>query len=480
MTPQTEQIIEKMIKDKDFRLAMVRDSLFWFTHFYFGGTYVKYPTADFQREIFQLLENEQHQNIVITAFRGSAKSTIVTMAYVIWSILGKQQKKFPIILGNTQGKAQVHLLAIKHEFEQNELLRADLGPFKEENNQWGALSLVLPQYGAKISTSSVEQSVRGLRHYEHRPDVIVCDDLEDMDSVRTQESRDKLFEWLTSDVLPAGDKDTRMVFIGTPLHEDSLLRRLEKQFETGNPRNVFRRYPIRDENGKPLWPGKFATDADIENEREKCLNERAWLREYMLKIVSPDDQLVKREWIKYYTEFPNGPDVKFRQITIGIDPARSQSATADYTAMVGARVYGVGTERTIYVLPNPVNAKLTTEQILSKVEMLMLAYGAGGKTVRVYVEDVNFQGILAEMLVGKGIRAKLFPLKGKSKEDRLEAIVRLIEVGKILFPQQGAEKLIEQILGFGSEKHDDLVDAFTMTVLQSLEDTKKYAAIYWI
>ncbi|HVM73778.1 MAG TPA: hypothetical protein VMU13_02820 [Candidatus Paceibacterota bacterium] len=136
MTPQAEQIIEKMIKDKDFRLAMVRESLFWFTHFYFGGTYVRYPTADFQREIFQLLEDAEKQNIVITAFRGSAKSTIVTMAYVIWSILGKQQKKFPIILGNTHTKAQAHLLAIKHEFEHNDLLRADLGPFKEESDQW--------------------------------------------------------------------------------------------------------------------------------------------------------------------------------------------------------------------------------------------------------------------------------------------------------------------------------------------------------
>ena len=135
MNPETEQIIEKMIRDKNFRLAMVRESLFWFTHFYFGGTYVKYPTVDFQREIFQLLEDAEYQNIVITAFRGSAKSTIVTMAYVIWSILGKQQKKFPIILGSTQAKAQTHLLAIKHEFEQNELLRADLGPFREENKQ---------------------------------------------------------------------------------------------------------------------------------------------------------------------------------------------------------------------------------------------------------------------------------------------------------------------------------------------------------
>ena len=101
LNPDEEKIIERMIKDRAFRVAMVRKSHYWFFHYYFGRHYVKYQTADFQREIFQLTENKDIQNIVITAFRGSAKSTIVTMSYVIWSILGEQQKKFPLILGKT-------------------------------------------------------------------------------------------------------------------------------------------------------------------------------------------------------------------------------------------------------------------------------------------------------------------------------------------------------------------------------------------
>lgn len=41
-----------------------------------------------------------------------------------------------------------------------------------------------------------------------------------------------------------------------------------------------------------------------------------------------------------------------------------------------------------------------------------------------------------------------------------------MRAGKILFPETGCEELIEQLLGFGKEKHDDLVDAFSIVILQ--------------
>ncbi len=479
LTSDEERIIEQMIRDRNFRIAMVTKSHFWFFHYYFGKDYVKYRTADFHKEIFQLTENPDLQNIVITAFRGSGKSTIVTLSYVIWSILGEQQKKYPIILGQTQLKAQAHLQAIKRELEHNEALRADLGPFREENNQWGALSLILPQYGAKISTGSVEQSIRGMRHYQHRPDLIICDDIEDPDSVRTQENRDKLFDWLTGDVLPAGDKDTRMMFIGTPLHEDSLLRRLEKLFTNGDAKSAFRRYPIVDENGLALWQGKFPTQIDVDAEKAKCLNIVAWQREYMLKIVQSDTQIVKREWIKYYKELPSGPNTKFRYAATAIDPARSQKATADCTAMVSGKIYGTKADRKIYIMPNPINARLTTEQTIQSAVNISLALGNGVPT-KVYVEEVGLQGYLTDFLKARHIPAIPYPIRGQTKEGRLQAVAALIELGTIVFPEKGAEQLIEQILGFGTEKHDDLVDAFTILILQLLESTKNYPQILWL
>ncbi|MEN9881393.1 MAG: hypothetical protein RLZZ308_576, partial [Candidatus Parcubacteria bacterium] len=39
----------------------------------------------------------------------------------------------------------------------------------------------------------------------------------------------------------------------------------------------------------------------------------------------------------------------------------------------------------------------------------------------------------------------------------------------VKFPKQGCEELIEQLVGFGVEKHDDLADAFSLLVNTTLD-----------
>ncbi len=454
------------MKDKSFRVAMVRKSHFWFFHYYFGRDYVKYQTAEYQREIFQLTEDSNIQNLVITAFRGSAKSTIITLSYIIWSIVGEQQKKFPLILGKTQLKAQNHLMNIKKELEQNDELRRDLGPFKEESNQWGAQSLILFQYGARISIGSVEQSIRGIRHNQHRPDVIVCDDLEDSESVKTQESRDKLFEWLTGDVLPAGDKNTRMIFIGTPLHQDSLLMRLKGIFKDGDPKSVFRQYPIVDENNIPLWSGKFPYEEDIEMEKAKCFNLLAWQREYLLQIVEREDQVIQRGWIQYYDVLP--PDNFHTYRAVGIDLAISLKDSADYTAMVPALVQGRGQNLRIYILPNIVNKRLTSLETIEQAKMVSSVLNRP----KLFVETNGYQASIIEHLKKENCNVVGVRSVG-DKYDRLSAVSFLIESGQVLFPKTGVDQLINQLTGFGSERHDDLADAFSILLSKVIENSHR-------
>lgn len=286
-----------------------------------------------------------------------------------------------------------------------------------------------------------------------------------------------MFDWLTGDVIPAGERNTQLVFIGTPLHNDSTLMRMEKFFQNDDPRNVFKKYPIVDEHNVPLWSGKFQTQKDIDDEKTKCLgNELTWQREYLLKIVDNDYQIIKRNEIHYYTELPT---VAPRFSALSVDPARSQKATADCTAMVSGRIYGSGKDRKLYILPNPVNERLTTDQLITKAKSISRSLN-NSSYARVYVEDVNFQGIFTELLKNEGVPAKPFPVKGWSKEDRLNAVSALIQLGKVLFADKGNEELVEQILGFGKEKHDDLVDATTMLILQMFEDSKFTPSVTWI
>jgi len=44
-----------------------------------------------------------------------------------------------------------------------------------------------------------------------------------------------------------------------------------------------------------------------------------------------------------------------------------------------------------------------------------------------------------------------------------------VQNGQVVFPTHGAQELITQLLRFGVEKHDDLVDAFAILLLKVAE-----------
>jgi phage terminase large subunit-like protein len=56
----------------------------------------------------------------------------------------------------------------------------------------------------------------------------------------------------------------------------------------------------------------------------------------------------------------------------------------------------------------------------------------------------------------------------KDKRARLRVAARYIKMGAVKFPRTGCEQLLTQLLGFGSEKHDDAVDALIYLTLVSV------------
>lgn len=444
----SESLIKRMIKDKKVRTEITKRSHWYFFHFYFAH-YVQYPIAPFHEEIFSILEDEKIKLAVIVAFRGSAKSTLITTSYVLWSILGIQQKKLIVISGQTEQKARQYLMNIKNELIHNDLLKKDLGPFEEERNGLGNVTaLIIKKLNVKIMTSSTGQSIRGVRHNQHRPDLIILDDIEDIESVKTRESRNKTFNWLTGEVIPAGTNKTRVIAIGNLLHEDSVLKRLQKKIENNEMKSshaVYREYPIVDEKGTSLWLGKYPTPEHIEAEKERTMNDIAWYREYMLKIISTDEQVVRPEWIQFYTQYPT---VNFRNVSIGIDLAVSERDSADCTAIVVGYVYGVGRNMKIYIQKNPFNARVSFP----------------------LQEDNGYQKAMVQVFQSQKYDVEGVPTGRNDKTARLRLTTSLIKDGRVLFPEQGCEELIEQLTGFGKERYDDLADAFAILILKVIEN----------
>ena len=147
--------------------------------------------------------------------------------------------KYPFILliADSARQATLNIAAIKTELETNALIKQDYGEIKGnviedftlkgEEGEWQKQNLVLSN-GVRVLARSRGQKVRGLRHLQHRPRLVVVDDPEDGEWVRTKENRDKTARWLHSEVMGGLDaRKGKLVVIGNLLHMDALLSRLK-------------------------------------------------------------------------------------------------------------------------------------------------------------------------------------------------------------------------------------------------------------
>ena len=321
---------------------------------------------------------------------------------------------------------------------------------------------MLSKYNARISVASTDKNIRGIRHKQFRPDLIILDDIEDLNSVKTQDSRDKLYYWFKGEIIPLGDIGTRIVVVGNLLHKDSLLMRLKHDITEDVIEGGYYEYPLVDSIGKILWLGKYPNVADIERERRRINDPVTWAREYKLQIISSVDQVVQPGWIHYYSVIPAEVLRDYHQTLVSVDLAISQSDKADYTAMEPAIVSGNGATLKIYILPSMINKRMTFPATVEHIEALYLQL-QDNYSVQFLVEANGQQEALPQQLSINGVPSVSVKVS-TDKRSRLALTADFIRSGKVLFPIEGSKQLVIQVTDFDFEKHDDLADAFSLLI----------------
>lgn len=280
----TKEEMRKILQNKKLRQRLAYEDPMWFSLIYLRHHF-EYSFAPFHLEIFQLMKDPKYELIVIMAFRGSGKSTLMNMVNVLWSILGKPQKKFAVIVSQTQEQSKNHFANIKDELLSNALLREDFGPYTEDEKEWKKMSLDLIYHESKIQSVSWETGIRGIKYGSIRPDLIICDDLEDSSAGIDKIKRDELYARFVSEVLPLGSKNTRIIVLGNLICDESLLMRLKSDIENDRQEGIFRAYPIIDNDCRILWPERYGNIEKIK-ELQKRFPLAIWAREFVLKSLS--------------------------------------------------------------------------------------------------------------------------------------------------------------------------------------------------
>lgn len=175
-----------------------------------------------------LADDPRGRKLALAAPRGEAKSTLVTQLFSLWcAVTGR--KHYLVLVMDALDQALPMLEAIKAELDSNPRLQQDFPEAYGPGRVWQA-RVILTQNNVKIEVFGSGKRMRGLRHGPHRPDLVILDDLENDENVRSPQQRDKLERWLKNTVLKLGAADDRfdVVYIGTLLHYDSVLARVLK------------------------------------------------------------------------------------------------------------------------------------------------------------------------------------------------------------------------------------------------------------
>lgn len=255
------------------------------------------------------------------------------------------------------------------------------------------------------------------------------------------------------------------------IFSDISILRLKHEIRSGEGSGIFLEYPLL-KNGVCLWPGKYPDKEAIEMQRKELGSNIEWQREFLLNIVPDMDQVIFKEWFKRYDIMPT-LDKSFVGVIAGIDLAYTKHDYSDYTAIVIAYAFYFERELYLYILPNPINERILSPDVIERCKLLNEYYKKQDLHIQFLVEQAGQQIGVIDHLQKAKLDVRGVKVGRQDKRFRQSLTAPQIKSAHVLFPHKGCEKLEYQLTHFGVG-HDDLADALATLVLGTMEHPPRY------
>lgn len=411
--------------------------------------------------------------VAIAAPRSHAKSTSITFSYLLAAVLFKTAQ-FVILVSDTETQASLFLGDIKQELIDNEDL-INLFGIKQFVKLSETDIIVEMDDGHKfrIIAKGAEQKLRGLKWNNKRPDLILCDDLENDEVVQNQERREKFRRWFYGALLPVKSERGKIVIVGTILHMDSLLERLmpvisapttinDDLKQTSTKKGLWNAVKYRAHNedfSKILWEERFSKER-LKEIREGYLFQGMpdlYSQEYLNYPIDESTSYFRRDdFITFNQEDYEG---KVSYYT-GVDFAISTREKSDYTVIATVGVTQAGDILVSDIRRGRWDSQEIIEEMFSvqrryKPELFITETGAIEKAIGPF---------LKKQMVERGVYLNLYPMvPTKDKLSRARSLQARMRAGGIRFNKDASwyPILEDEMARFPKDRHDDQVDALS-------------------
>lgn len=329
---------------------------------------IRTEVPDFHRELYALYHSGR--NIALAAPRGHAKSSTLGIVYVSWLVVNKAEKY--IIYGSQNHAKSIQFITpLRDLFKNNDRIKfvyGDLNPAYSKEEDGRDREDCIDVNGIRIEAFSFEKNLRGFKFKAYRPTLICLDDIESDERVINPEMREKDAHKLNKVIIPALDANGRLVFIGTLLHQQSLLAEKIARYKG----KVFK--AIQDD-GSILFPQLYS-HAKLMQIKED-IGSLAFQQEFMNDPVDNETAIIRQEWVRAcFDASVSSEDLRMKDkdqnwvfdytsVTGGVDFAFSERLTADKSAFVSL---GASNGK-FYVLWNETKKGLSASQQLDYIRL---------------------------------------------------------------------------------------------------------------
>jgi predicted phage terminase large subunit-like protein len=396
--------------------------------------------AQIHRELQTFLSDGSRALVELPRDHGK---TVQVLIRVIWE-LGRNPNLRVLLVSGSAALAVQRGRFLRDAIEHNPLVRL-VFPHLLPERPWRLASFRVLRPGNSVSPTVVVQGINGSATGA-RADLLVCDDVVDVKSLRSEAIREKAKQVFRENLVNLLEPGGRAWLLFTPWHAGDLNAELKQ-----NPAYRHFRRAIGDDL-EPVWPEKWSRERLAERRAE--IGESSFARGFRLRTLAEEDCLIKPQWVRYWND-----ESRYEFVVLAVDPAVSQRRSADASALV---TLGKVSETCVHCL-EAVARRVSAPEL---VELIDDADRRWNPDVILFEANAAFKGVKDLLTKHARFGSKVKEvIHSKDKHARMNSFSVRVENGAFLLrgssgivhPSQ--QELLDEMLAFPHGRHDDLVDA---------------------